>query len=127
MADDFDVARLKKITSQMIDAITSPPFVDAMRKLRAVPKEKRLTEGARLLSPDNLRRQGAPLPADMRISSRYFEPGATPINVTREGATLVDNPQLHNFLPGGTPGTASIGGCACAGGLTFCGGAGGNT
>src|SRR4051794_41098048 len=88
MADEFDVKKLQKITDGMIAAISSPAFVDAMKKLKATPAEKRLEKGAALLSPEALRKKGVKLPAGMRISSRYFEEGLPIINVTDHGAVL---------------------------------------
>jgi hypothetical protein len=118
MPDEFDVKKLQKITADMIAAITSPPFVDAMRRLKATPPDKRLARGATLLSPAALRKKGVKLPAGIRISSRYFEEGQPVINVTDHGAVLGDLVVLPS-----TAGT--ICGCASGGGLTFCGGAGG--
>jgi hypothetical protein len=125
---EFDRNRLRERTDQMIDAITSPPFVEAMRQLREVPVERRLAEGARLLDPAALRAAGVPLPDDMRITSRYFEPG-------KPGVIEVGPDRNHHDLKGFVGGQAfgvgggprAIGGCACGGGLTFCGGAGGSS
>lgn len=118
MPDEFDVKKLEKITGEMITAITSPPFVDAMRKLKATPTEMRLAEGARLLSPVTLAKNGVKFPAGMRISSRYFEEGHPIIDVTDHGAFV-------GGLSMNPPKTATVCGCASGGGLTFCGGAGG--
>ena len=73
-SSDFDIARLRQITDDMITAITSPPLVDAMRQLRNAAPATRLTRGAELLDTDKLRAAGVPFPKDMLISSRYFEP-----------------------------------------------------
>jgi hypothetical protein len=59
----------------MIEALTDPRYVEAVRAVRAAPDEERLVEATRRLSPDALRRLGVPIPDGMRISSRYFEPG----------------------------------------------------
>lgn len=131
---EFDTDRLRKATDQMIEAITSPPFVEAMRQLRETPVERRLAEGARLLDPDALRAAGVPLPDDMRITSRYFEPGIpNVIEVPPSRFPKVPRgPRPRGPVPisGGVLGIGggpnSIGGCACGGGLTFCGGAGGS-
>jgi hypothetical protein len=118
---EFDVERLRKITSEMIDAITSPPFVEAMRKLREAPPAARLAEGAKLLSTESLRTAGVPLPKDMLISSRYFEP---------DSGKVINGGDFHmGEVPKRPTGSQvlGIGGCACGGGLSFCGGAGGST
>ncbi len=122
VSSQFDVARLRKITDDMINAITSPPFVEAMRKLREAAPGARLSEGAKLLSVESLRAAGVPLPKDMLISSRYFEPDTG--NVIDGGDFRMGD--LPKAGPGGEA-APGIGGCACGGGLTFCGGAGGST
>jgi len=121
---EFDVNHLRKITDEMIVAITSPPFVEAMRKLRNTPENKRLAEGARLLQPDALRAAGVPLPKDMRISSRYFEPGNKSSFVVGDLSPIKG---MENSGVFGNIGPLGIGGCACGGGLSFCGGAGGSS
>ena len=153
--EEMNVERMKKMTDEMITAITSPPFVEAMRAVRSAPESERLVEGSRRLSPEALRAQGVPLPSDMRISSRYFESGGgnpvdfgdTPgkMNVLNElnkaepgflDRIRKTRPDLFDEIvkpgrpgdlaaPGG--GTTNVGGCACGGGLSFCGGVGGST
>lgn len=82
MADELlSAEHLREVTSKMIDAITSPAYVDAMRAVKSAPEDKRLDEALRRLTPDALRAQGVPLPPGMRISSRYFEPGLPPLEV----------------------------------------------
>ncbi|QBK30394.1 hypothetical protein [Roseitalea porphyridii] len=120
--DELEVERLKKMSSEMIDAISSPAFVEAMRKLKETPVEDRLKVGAKLLDPKRLRKEGVPLPDDMRISSRYFEPGKPVISVDDAGAFTGTRSELPN-----DPDVVAVGGCACGGGLSFCGGAGGST
>ena len=135
---EFDVERLRKMTDSMITAITHPEFVDAMRKIHGTPIEDRLSMGAKLLDPEALRAAGVPLPLDMRITSRYFEPGNPgvieigdhnpPINTAGSGGITLPSGTYQNPLaPNKISGIANAGGCACGGGLTFCGGAGGNT
>ena len=124
--NEFDVERLRKITDSMITAITAPAFVEAMRTLRKVPVEKRLEYGAELLNPEKLRAQGVPLPKDMRITSRYFEPGESAVIEITE-IPGVDPRKAAGIGLFDKLGPLAAGGCACAGGLTFCGGAGGST
>jgi hypothetical protein len=112
----------------MIAAIASPPFVAAMAALRAVPEAQRLAQGANLLSPAALRAQGVQLPAGMRITTRYFEPGKPAIEFhdpLPAGAAVAVGPLRPGALEQMNP--RGIGGCACGGGLTFCGGAGGSS
>lgn len=123
---EFDVERLRKITDDMITAITDPAFVEAMRTLRKAPFEKRLKYGAELLNPEKLRAQGVPLPKDMRITSRYFEPGQPGV-IEITDIPGVDPRKATSIGLFDNLGPLSAGGCACAGGLTFCGGAGGST
>jgi hypothetical protein len=65
----------RRMTGRMIEALSDPRYVEAVRAVRAAPDEARLVEATRRLSPDGLREQGVPIPPGMRISSRYFEPG----------------------------------------------------
>lgn len=122
MPNDIDTQALTKITNELIVAISSPPFVAAMKKLKATPMEKRLAVASKTLTPAVLSAKGVKLPRGMRITSRYFEPGSPDIiEVTDHGAAL----RNVNSIPG--LGAAGAWGCACGGGLTFCGGAGGGS
>ena len=119
MPNEIDPKRLKKITDEMIAAISSPEYVKAMKIMKKTPVEKRLAVATKLLSPDALRKKGVPLPKDMRISSRYFEPGnPTVILVDDHGARIAGT---------GDPGPVGAWGCACGGAATVCGGAGGGS
>ena len=80
-ADDLNAERLRQVTSQMVDALTSPAYVEAMRAVKSAPEGQRLEEAMRRLTPDALKAQGVPLPAGMRISSRYFEQGSNPLEL----------------------------------------------
>ncbi len=153
MLADLDVERLKKITGELIDAITSPEFIEQVRMVRTAPENERLAEASRRLSVDALRAAGVKLPTDMRVSNRYFEESfGTPIefgdypnsrpNIINElnkaqpgflDQLRQTNPDVFNNLVTlgrstneielGTslPDVLSWGGCAGAGGLTFCG------
>jgi hypothetical protein len=119
MADKMlDVTRLNKITEEMIAAITSPPFVEAMRMLKATPQDQRLKVGAEILTPKALQARGVPLPTHMRLTSRYFESGKPSSEADDSLVRLV-----YRDDGGGNGG--SSGGCCCGGGATFCGGCGG--
>lgn len=74
-ARSIDLEFLRKSTQELIEALTSPAYVEAMLAVRSAPDEERLVEASRRLRPDALRQLGVPLPAGMRISSRYFESG----------------------------------------------------
>jgi hypothetical protein len=155
--ETLDRDRLKVITQEMVEAITSPEYIEAIQAVRNAPEEERLVEASRRLAVDALREAGVRLPEDVRISSRYFEEDLptglelgnvsgvnviNELNATRPG--LLDelrqsNPDVFERLvtidlpgtPVGPTGTGGrmpetgISGCAGAGGLTFCGCAGG--
>jgi hypothetical protein len=73
--DDAATAHLRDETQKIIEAMTAPAYVAALRAVKATPIEKRLLEASKRLTPDALRKQGVKLPDNMRISSRYFESG----------------------------------------------------
>lgn len=101
----------------------------------------------RRLTPDALRAQGVPLPAGMRISSRYFEKGLRPFEVGeyQDGRNMLkelderepgildrlrkrDPEFFERFVGVVQPDTISpLALCGCAGGgaATVCGCAGG--
>jgi hypothetical protein len=140
--DQLDPNRLRREINQMLEALTHPAFVDALRRVNSAPLESRLVEGSRLLTPEALREQGVPLPATARVSSRYFEDGLpSPIefgDVPGGRANIVnglntaspglldrlrfENPDLFRDLIGSqlTPGL--VAGCCCGGAGSVCGG-----
>jgi hypothetical protein len=71
----LDPEQLRRETGRMIDALTDPRYVAAVRAVRAAPDDERLAEATRQLSSEGLRKLGVPIPEGMRLSSRYFEPG----------------------------------------------------
>lgn len=73
-SEHIDAAALREQTDRMIDALTDPRYIEAVRAVRNSPDDSRIAEAAKNLSPDALRELGVPIPAGMRISSRYFEP-----------------------------------------------------
>ncbi len=148
MDEELSAERLREITAKMVDAISSPAYVEAMRAVKAAPEGQRLAEAMRRLTPDVLRAQGVPLPEGMRISSRYFEKGYSPIDVgelpegqrnilkelnDREPGVLDRlrgrDPQFFDHLVGllQLPQVSPVALCGCAGGgaATVCGCAGG--
>lgn len=141
---DEDKVRLRNETQAIIDALTDPAYVAALRAVKEAPTEKRLLEATKRLTPDALRQAGVKLPEGMRISSRYFEKdlprplelGDLPDGKPNPLAKLItSNPGLLDDLRAnnptaltafsdnnGTTGsmadlpTARIGGCHCGGG-----------
>jgi hypothetical protein len=98
----LDVDKLRLVTNEVIAAITSPAFVEAVRAVREVPADQRLVEGSRRLSPDALRAAGVPLPQNFRVSSRYFEDGLPgPINF---GDDPTGRPNVVNEMNRAEPG-----------------------
>lgn len=142
---ELDAARLREMTAEMIEALTAPAYVEALRSVKAAPEEQRLVEASRRLSPDGLRQLGVPIPPGMRISSRYFERdfpttielgdpprgGVNAVNALNEVEPgLLDRLRREHFelyrklaeeeegIPDfgpEIPETLSIGGCACGG------------
>lgn len=123
MANEIDVKRLEKITAEMIKAISSPQFVEAMRKLKATPMDKRLAEAKRTLTPSALNAAGAKLPPKMRISSRYFEKGSPPMIVLADDLATKFSDVVDLEIPTLNGAWA----CACGGAATACAGAGGGS
>lgn len=74
-ARGLDAEFLRKTTDELIEALTSPAYIEAVRAVRVAPEDKRMLEASKRLTPEALRALGVPLPAGMRISSRYFETG----------------------------------------------------
>ena len=100
-SEHLDAAQLRAQTDQMIDALTDPRYIEAVRAVRSSPDESRLAEAAKNLSPDALRELGVPIPAGMRISSRYFEPdlpGEVELGDVDEGSGIAGS--LNKAAPG---------------------------
>jgi hypothetical protein len=126
----LDAERLRKITDEMITAITSPPFVEAMRTMKTTPQDQRLKVGAKILNPEALRSKGVPLPAGMRITSRYFESGKPTIEVADPDEAghppiVKEIADIRSLSSGQTKGGQTAGMCAGGGAGTVCGCAGG--
>ncbi|MGW4928713.1 hypothetical protein ACWEOH_06115 [Agromyces sp. NPDC004153] len=70
--DQLDRERLVEITSSLIDTLTSPEFIERLRKV--TEDETRSYDAvADTLSIESLRAAGADLPEGFRLSSRTFE------------------------------------------------------
>ena len=121
----IDAAKVKAEMSAIVDAISHPAFVDAMKNLKATPAVRRQEYGKKHLTATALRQKGVNLPAGMRLTTRYFEPGK-PGFIEWQPDGKIGRSRIPR-LPIGDGGTVQWGGCACGGGMTFCGGAGGGT
>lgn len=108
---------LKAHTDKIIAAITSPAYVEAMKKLRGTPSEMRRALAEKILTPDALRAAGVPLPAGMRISSRYFQ-SDFPESIELGDMNIRPNMETPD---GAQPAWF----CGCGGAVGVCGGAGG--
>ncbi len=108
----LDRERLLSVTNDVIETITSPEFIDRMRKAREMADEEDgMAEVSKLLSLDGLRKAGASIPEDFRLTSRVFEDKKLGLRYeVRPGRADISD-----------IGMLSWGACGGAGGLTFCG------
>jgi hypothetical protein len=107
----LDRERLTAVTNQVIETITSDAFIERMRKARErASDDDGFKAASELLSLEGLRRAGAEIPDDFRLTSRVFEDKV-------QGLRWEIKPDLR--APHG--GALGWGACAGAGGLTFCG------
>ncbi len=107
----LDRSRLLTATGSVIDTITSPEFIEKMQKAReAAGQDDGLDTVSKLLSLEGLRRAGAEIPDDFRLTSRVFEDKIAGVRL-----------EVRPKIVGPIDGTLSWGACAGAGGLTFCG------
>jgi hypothetical protein len=105
--------RLTRVTTEMVQTLTSPAFFDKVRDARdAADRGEGMEAAARLLSIESLRELGVDIPDDFRMTSRVFE--------DRENGGQVEFRDVPIFDPN-DPGLVGWGGCAGGGGLTFCG------
>jgi hypothetical protein len=112
--DQLDRERLKRVTDELIETITSPAFIERMvAARRAIEEGEGVEAGARLLSVDTLRRAGIDIPDDFRITSRVFE--------DRKSGTQIDIINDGSDIPG-----EALGWGMCSGsgynGMCFCSG-----
>jgi hypothetical protein len=126
----IDATKVRKEMECMIDMITHPAFVAAMKLMKETPISGRQELGKKTLTVKALKAQGVKLPEGMRVTTRYFEQGRPDVlEVDPDGEAHVTKSPL--FMTGSPnklqPGAVAWGGCACGGGLSFCGGAGGST
>ena len=116
----IDPIKIKKEMDHLVEMISHPAFVDAMRQLKAAPIEKRQELGTQLLTLSALTDKGVEMPVGMRLTTRYFEPN-------KPGFMQFDNDGV--LMHGNTSDLIAqdAGGSACGGGMSFCGGAGGGS
>jgi hypothetical protein len=143
---ELDPEKIRGEIYSMLEALTHPAYVEAMRAVRATPQDQRLAAGSRLLSPDSLRQKGVPLPKNMRISSRYFDEdflkgvdfgdkGANGVNLVN--ALNTAEPGILDRLSRSYPEVLDqilsrsiperfipVAGCCCGGAASACGGCG---
>lgn len=62
-------------TEEVLKSVTSAEFLDQLEAVRRVPRESRISEAAKRLTPAAMRKAGVDLPEGVRLSSRYFEEG----------------------------------------------------
>lgn len=123
----IDTAKVKAEMTAMVDLISHPAFVDAMKNLKSTPAAKRQEYGKKALTVAALSQKGVKFPPGMRLTTRYFEPGKPGFTEWRPDGTSAKSkfPKFPITDARGSP--VQWGGCACGGGMTFCGGAGGGT
>ena len=115
----LDRERLTTITSNLIETITSPKFIERMRQFREkAGAGASFGEAADLMSLESLKAAGAQIPEDFRLTSRVFEDRET-------GIKFEINPPKG--LPDLDGGTVAWGACAGGGAASVCGCAGGST
>jgi hypothetical protein len=122
----IDRNKVKKEMDALIEMITHPAFVAAMKTMKETPVAERRALAKDVLAMDTLKNAGVKMPRGMRVTTRYFEPGKTEAIQISPGGR-VSTVQLPKELVATRRGVVAWGGCACGGGLTFCGGAGGST
>lgn len=116
--NQLDRERLTTITSNLIETITSPNFIERMRQFRKKARGgASFGEAADLMSIESLRAAGADIPDDFRLTSRVFEDSETGLRVEikpPQGAIDLGNVLAWGACAGG--GAATV--CGCAGGST---------
>lgn len=109
--NQLDRERLARVTSDVIRTITSPDFMERVSKAReAASNGAGMDAAAKLLSIDGLRSAGVDIPDDFRMTSRIFEDRLSGVRIHLDDIDM---------RPGVGP--VAWGGCAGAGGLSFCG------
>jgi hypothetical protein len=123
----IDPVKVKAEMTAMVDLISHPAFVGAMKNLKALPAGERQEYGKKNLTVAALEQKGVRFPAGMRLTTRYFENGKAGFVEWRPDGSSAVTKAAEMPIASHGKGTVQWGGCACGGGMTFCGGAGGGT
>ena len=114
----LDRKRLAAITNSLIETITSPQVVENMKKFRVIAREtESFDKAADLMSLESLKKAGADIPDDFRLTSRVFED-------FESGMKIEIRPPSERI---GEIDPLAWGACAGGGAATVCGCAGGST
>ena len=118
----IDAKKIKAEMDDMIKMVSHPEFVSAMKKMKELSMTKKMDFAKKNLNVETLKEKGVPMPENMRITTRYFEPNKPDIiEIDPEGNILkTKKPKF----PIGSSGVVAWGGCACGGAASVCGGAG---
>lgn len=73
MATELTRESLYKETEKTLRAVTSKPFLTRMSEFRNTEFHKRSEFAKKYMTPEALIEDGAPIPLDMRLSSRIFD------------------------------------------------------
>jgi hypothetical protein len=83
----------------LVAVTTSPAFLEILHEIEAEPEAQRMQKAQQLATVDTMRARGIPVPAGVRLTTRYFEdPAATQINAQlvsggpAESAPIVGGP-----------------------------------
>ncbi|MGJ8736987.1 hypothetical protein [Zobellia laminariae] len=126
MANELiNTQKIRAEIEAMIEMISHPAFVEAVKTMKKKPISKRRQLGKKILSIDHLRSKGVMVPKGMRVTTRYFESGRPGIiELLPDGK--IRNTKYPRFLIGDklNPGKVAWGACVCGGTGSFCAGAG---
>ncbi|WKX75826.1 hypothetical protein [Zobellia laminariae] len=76
MANELiNTQKIRAEIEAMIEMISHPAFVEAVKTMKKKPISKRRQLGKKILSIDHLRSKGVMVPKGMRVTIRYFESG----------------------------------------------------
>jgi hypothetical protein len=125
--------KLRAEMDRIIEMLTHPEFVAAIKEMKDTPVSKRREFAKKRLTVASLKRKGVPLSTEMRLTTRYFEPGRPEVlEITPDGeVTGTKFPKLPIGIPrphGPLGDNNLLGGiCACGGIGPVCAGAGVST
>ena len=129
LKSQLDRERLTSITSNLIETITSPKFIENMRQFRSkATAGASFDEAGDLMSLESLRAAGAKIPDDFRLTSRVFEDHESGLKIEikpPKGVGGLGDLSGGSVAWGACGGAGAAGTCACAGGSTDGGGGAG--